>query len=45
MTVKQWDAETFFERADLTAHGGLAEVQRFARMGEAACLGDGVKYP
>ena len=43
VTVKQRNAETFLERADLAAHGGLAKVQRFARMREAACLGDGVK--
>src|SRR5260370_21968020 len=45
VTVKQWDAETFLECADLTAYGGLAEVERFARVGEGACLGDGVQDP
>ena len=45
MAVKQRHAEAFLERADLPADGGLAEVQRFAGMGEAARLGDGVKHP
>ena len=44
MPVKQRHAEAFLERADLSADGGLAEVQRFAGMGEAARLGDGVKH-
>ena len=26
VTVEQWDTEAFLERADLAAHGGLAEV-------------------
>ena len=45
MAVEQRHAEALLERADLAADGGLAEVQRFARMGEAARLGDGVKDP
>src|SRR5699024_10981731 len=29
---------------NLAAHGGLAEIENFARMGEAPGLGDRVKY-
>ena len=45
MAMEERHAEAFLERADLAADGGLAEVQRFAGMGEAARLGDGVKDP
>ena len=45
VAMEQRNAEAFLERADLAADRGLAEVQRFPRMGEAACLGDGMKDP
>src|SRR5712691_9765157 len=45
MPVEKRHAEAFLERADLPADGGLAQVERFAGMGEAARLGDRVKHP
>ena len=45
MAVKQRHAKALLERADLAADRGLAEVQRFARMGKAARLGDRVENP
>src|SRR6185437_8302515 len=36
MTMEERHRKAFLERADLPADGGLAEVQRFAGMGEAA---------
>src|SRR5262249_29026081 len=41
--VEQRDAEALLQRADLAAHRRLAQVQRLARMGEAAGLGDRVE--
>src|SRR6266851_2001602 len=45
MPVKQRHAEALLKRADLPAHRRLAEVQRLARMGKAARLGDRMKNP
>ena len=45
MAVKQGRVEAFFQRADLAADRGLGQVQRIARMGEAAGLGDGMEHP
>ncbi len=45
MPVEQRHAEAFLERADLPADGGLAEIERLARMGEAARLGNRMKNP
>jgi hypothetical protein len=41
--VEQRDAQRLLERLDLARNGGLAEVQRFARVGEAAGLGHRVE--
>src|SRR5262249_16149142 len=45
VAVEQRDLEALLERADLAAHRRLAEIERFAGMGEAAGLGDGVEDP
>ena len=44
MTVEQGGVQAFFERADLAGNGRLRQMQRVAGMGEAACVGDCVKY-
>ena len=43
VTMKEDHAQGVLQGADLTADRGLAQVEPFARMGEAAGLGDGMK--
>jgi hypothetical protein len=45
VAVKQRGVEVFLQRADLAADGGLAQMQRVARMGQAAGIRHRVKYP
>ncbi len=45
MAVEQRHLQRLLQRRDLAGYGGLAEVQRFARMGEAAGLGNGMEDP
>ena len=45
VTVKQRYAQVRLKRADLPAHRRLAEAQFLAGMGEAARVGNRMKYP
>src|SRR6266403_3520359 len=45
MAVKQRNAQAFLKRADLPAYRRLAEIQRFASMGETSRLCHGMEYP
>ena len=44
VAVEKRRAEILFQRADLPADRGLAEAERFARMGERARFGRGLEY-
>jgi hypothetical protein len=41
--MKQGDLQAILKRRHLTADGGLAQVQRFARLGKALRLRDGIE--
>ena len=43
VTVEQWHLQRLFQRGNLPADGGLAQVQRVAGVGEAAGFRDGVE--
>jgi len=43
MTVEKRCVDAFLKVADLSANGGLAQIQRLAGMGKASGFGDGVK--
>ena len=45
VAMEQRDLQVLLQRRDLSAHGGLAEVQRIARVGEAAGFRDSVEHP
>jgi hypothetical protein len=42
-SIKEADAELFFEEVDVLADGGLADTQEFGGAAEAGLLGDGAK--
>ncbi len=45
VTMEQRRFQRSFQRADLSAHRGLAEIERVTGPGKTARVGDRVKYP